>query len=319
MEYNIYKGDDELVHWGVRGMRWGVRRYQNKDGTLTAAGKKKLRAETAKVREQEQVNKNRKATQTKLDRLAARKKAADDEKKALDKNDATKKSKGKKDNPNDVKNAKKAVKDMTNEELANAIVRSRLEDEYRRYNPEPEPKRGFASKFIDDAVKPAAINAGRQILQDSITKLGKNLLKDKVDPDSLEALEATYKRLDAKNKIDKILNPDNHLSEEEKTKRADREYKAEDRAAQKEGYKDAADKAQKEKAAAEQKKQRQREIRSAMNRSAVNFVNRVGDRPVSEVSSGRTTKQIQARLEQEDFDFVNWGRYDLSADRWDDD
>lgn len=33
--------DHELYHYGVKGMKWGVRRYQNKDGSLTASGKKR--------------------------------------------------------------------------------------------------------------------------------------------------------------------------------------------------------------------------------------------------------------------------------------
>lgn len=32
---------EELAHHGIPGMRWGVRRFQNKDGSLTAAGKKR--------------------------------------------------------------------------------------------------------------------------------------------------------------------------------------------------------------------------------------------------------------------------------------
>lgn len=41
--------EDVLVHHGVLGQKWGVRRYQNADGSLTVAGKQKL----AKYKEKE--------------------------------------------------------------------------------------------------------------------------------------------------------------------------------------------------------------------------------------------------------------------------
>lgn len=40
--------ETELMHYGVLGMKWGVRRYQNTDGTLTEAGKRRLKR-TARV------------------------------------------------------------------------------------------------------------------------------------------------------------------------------------------------------------------------------------------------------------------------------
>lgn len=39
MEYMIVNG--QLCHAGIKGMKWGVRRYQNTDGSLTPAGKQR--------------------------------------------------------------------------------------------------------------------------------------------------------------------------------------------------------------------------------------------------------------------------------------
>ena len=36
-----YPVSDELYHHGIKGQKWGIRRYQNEDGTLTAEGRKR--------------------------------------------------------------------------------------------------------------------------------------------------------------------------------------------------------------------------------------------------------------------------------------
>ena len=155
--------ENELMHWGIKGMKWGIRRYQNKDGSLTPAGKKRYDKEMAKLKEEEKIAKNKLRTQAKLNKLDEKRKEIEALKRGKPIAKSTK------------QHSKPSVKDMSDEELRQTVNRLLMEQQYAKLNPQQvSAGQKFVKKVMNDVVAPAATEVGKNVLKDAMTKAVKN-------------------------------------------------------------------------------------------------------------------------------------------------
>ena len=159
--------ENELMHWGIKGMKWGVRRYQNRDGSLTPAGRKRYDKEMAKLKEEEKIAKNKLRTQAKINKLEEKRKEVE----AL---------KSGKPLPKTAQNTSRpSLKDMSDDELRRVVNRMLLEKQYNSMRPEQvSAGKKFVDKIMKDVVAPTAVEVGKQVLKESMTKAIKNASAD---------------------------------------------------------------------------------------------------------------------------------------------
>lgn len=184
----VKRVNDELKHWGIKGQKWGIRRFQNKDGSLTLDGGRRYNGSDYKPRKSSDGAAKKVGSALKK-AGSATVKAGKATKELINKSKEKKRLKEEEKRRQLVDAGKVSTKNMTTEEINRRIDRLNLEKRYNQILKETNPSntvinegKSFVNKMWKEAVMPAAAEAGKTLLKDSLIKQGtKSLGLDKED------------------------------------------------------------------------------------------------------------------------------------------
>lgn len=174
-----------LVHQGTKGMSWGERLYQYKDGSLTPLGKIHYSYKNVQNRHEAKVRAAKRAKNAKLKEKQKRQAEKDEIKKQKQEAKAKKKeNKDAKKNSNDNIDINEASHDyvrsrtsmykLSNKEIEDISKRLRNEAEIQKYL---APKETFGQQLVRNAFQKFATTAVNNISEEAGKKLAANVMK----------------------------------------------------------------------------------------------------------------------------------------------
>lgn len=171
--------NEELYHHGTRGMKWGLRLYQNPDGTLTALGKLRYRKSDGTLTRAGKKAANRMREDYEQERKLY--KGLTGKRLTYDLNKHKKQLATAKDQDS-LRNKK--ISEMTDDELKKEITRLSNENYLKQLrtqnNPPKQTGESFVKKLWKQGISEGSVQAGRNLTSKLLTKAGNNAIDDAI-------------------------------------------------------------------------------------------------------------------------------------------